>query len=290
MAGCKRSSSDPKPLPSGSAGPIASGVPIAPEVISKVVNPRQEQPYDGPVATVRGTVRMTGDAPPDQPEILRQIPDGCDRAREFYEKLFREGPGRTVADVFVAVTGYRGYVPQREPVATVEALGCAWSTRTVGLTFGQRLEIAAKDRRAYVPDLLGGRVGVQLIALPGSGSALYPEAPGRYVLVDSMRIYATAEVLVVKYATFDVTDVDGKFSISGIPAGPVTVNALLPATGATVQREVVLEPGKDLELNLELHFDAAAHRQRLEANKKASPAASTSASKPSAPAPSSPAP
>lgn len=271
--GCKRAKEE-------TPAPVASGLPIPPEAISKAVNPRGERAYSGPVATVRGIVRVTGDAAPAQPEVIRQIPEGCDRAHEVYGRLFREGPGRELGDALVAVTGYDGYVPELREAVEVEAKGCAFSTRTVALTFGQRIEVVAKDRRAYVPDLLGGQTGAQLIALPGgSGSVLFPRSPGRYVLIDNMRIYATAEVLALKYSTFAVTGVDGTFTIRGVPAGPVTVNAFLPATMGSVERKVVLEGGKDAELVLEIPFDAAAYAKRQQATAK--PAAPVSSPPPS---------
>lgn len=260
FTGCKRSTKEtPAPTPSGAL--------IAPEVVSRVVNPRAEQAYSGPTGTIRGFVRATGDTAPEQPEVLRQIPDGCERAREIYGKLFREGPGRSLADVLVAVTGYKGYVPASAEAVEVQAMGCAFSTRTVAATFGQRIDVVAKDRRAYIPELLGARTGVQLIALPGgAGSALYPRSPGRYVLVDSMRIFATAEVLVLKYATFAVTGLDGTFVIRGVPIGPVTVNAALPATLTSVERKIVVESDKETQLQLELPFDAKSFSARSQPN------------------------
>ena len=181
---------------------------------------------------MRGVVTVSGDAAPEMPDVLAKIGEDCAPAREVYGRLFREGTGRTLADVLVAVTGYKGYVPEQHSIVTVPASGCAWSSRTLAVTFGQRIDVVAKDRKAYVPDLLGAKMPAQLIALPGgAGSTVYAQQPGRYVLVDSLRIYSMADVLVLKYATHDVTGLDGKFQIERIPAGRVTVSALLPATG-----------------------------------------------------------
>lgn len=254
------------------------------EKISHVVNPENRKAYAGPAGKVFGVVTMKGDPPPEVPEIASKIKNECAPAREVYGQLFREGSGRTLADVFVAVTGYDGYVPPQSSVVTVNASGCAWSTRTVGMTFGQRLEVVSKDHKAYVPDLLGASMAAQIVALPGgSGSALYPEQPGRYVLIDSMRIFSRAEVLVVKYATHSVTGLDGKFSIEGIPAGRVTLSAVLPATGETVEKSIEINPSRPLEQNLEFSFSRAQYDAAVEAAKKAAPAPSslTSAAPPS---------
>lgn len=256
---------------------------MAPEAISHVVNPESQKAYSGPAGKVFGVVRMKGDPPLELPEVIAKIKNECAPAREVYGQVFREGVGRTLADVFVAVTGYPGYVPPQRSTVTVQASGCAWSTRTVGMTFGQRLEVVSKDHKAYVPDLLGATMPAQIVALPGgSGSSLYPQQPGRYVLIDSMRIFSRAEVLVVKYATFAVTGIDGKFSIEGIPAGKVTLSAVLPATGETIDKSIEINASKPLQQDLEFTFNQAAYQAAVEATKQA---ASAPASVTSAPAP-----
>ncbi|HEU5076495.1 MAG TPA: hypothetical protein VFU02_20030, partial [Polyangiaceae bacterium] len=142
--------------PSASTEPVAKlagGVPIPPAVVERVVNPKREPAYAGPVGAVAGSVSIVGDESPEDP-ARASIPADCLAARETYKYPFREGIMRSAADVFVAVTGYKGYLPARDDVKTVNASGCAFDTRTVGLTFGQALDIVSKDRRPYVPELL----------------------------------------------------------------------------------------------------------------------------------------
>lgn len=252
--------------PSASAEPVAKlagGVPIAPALVERVVNPKREPAYAGPVGSVAGSVSIVGDESPVDPERT-SIPADCLAARETYKHPFREGIMRSVADVFVAVTGYNGYLPARDDVKVVAASGCAFDTRTVGLTFGQALDIVSKDRRAYVPELLGSRATAQLVATPGGDPIrLYPDRPGRYVLVDSMRTFATADVFVVAYPTFDVTGLDGKFEIKDIPVGKVTLSALLPEAMITTEREITIEPGKTTSVDLELKFDQKIYAAQL---------------------------
>jgi hypothetical protein len=232
------------------------------------VNPKREQPYSGPSGTVAGTVVIKGDEAPAN-EQLKEIPEECLSARERYRQLFREGMLRSAPDVFVAVTGYSGYVPAKEDAVLVTGKGCAFDTRTVGMTFGQALEVASKDSRAYVPELLGARGTAQMVATPmGKPVEMYPTKPGRYVLVDSMRTFAKAEVLVVAYSTFDVTGMDGKFEIKGVPAGKVKLDALLPSVMVNSHQEITVKANETTEVDLALEFDRAKWDEAVKTFKK----------------------
>jgi hypothetical protein len=239
--------------------PVASGFPMQ-DVVSKVVNPNAEPAHSGPRGRIVGRVVATGDAAPPQPDVLKTIPPECSAGREAYGKLFREGPGRALADVLVAVTGYKGYVPESEPTVNVTAKDCFWGTRTFALTFGQRIDILSGDGQAYIPELLGEHGQPQLIATPGGKAAshLYPTRPGGYRIVDNLKLFMTAEVLVLKYSTHAVTGLDGRFEIPNVPAGPVTVWANLPQTQATSTRNVTVQADKATdEIVFELPFNAA---------------------------------
>jgi hypothetical protein len=267
------------------AAPVASGLPD-PELISSFVNPNREQPYSGPTGTVRGRVLVKGDKAPDVPQAIAKIPESCPAsAREAYGKLFREGPGRSLADVLVAVTGYKGYVPEHAPAQQIDAKDCFFGTRTVALTFGQRLDVSSKDKETYIPELLGEHGQPQMVATPGNPtpSPLYPTHVGRYVLIDDLKLFMTADVLVVKFPTHAVTGLDGKFEIKGVPVGSVRVNALLPTTGATLERDVTVEADKPTEeIVFEIPFDAAEYEKHPDAGAPALSASSMTALSPSA--------
>ncbi len=136
----------------------------------------------------------------------------------------------------------------------------------IALTFGQKLEVLSKDKRSYVPDLIGQKMDSQLVATPfGRGAAeVYPKEPGGYLLIDNLRLYSAAELVVLKYATHQVTGLDGRFQIGRIPPGNVTVTAFFPATGATSQKKVDLKAGQSLDVEFALPFDAAAYQKKRE--------------------------
>jgi hypothetical protein len=258
LVACKGKPS-PEPVVVGSTSlpaPIASSLPSDPKLVSAAVNPKGEAPYTGATGTIGGIITVSGDPAPDMPEIVAKIPADCPAAKDTYGKLFREGPGRGLADVVVGVTGYAGYVPEDTPAEVADATGCAWNARTYVLTFGQSLDVRSRDSRPYVPDLMGARLKAQLVAMPrGEAIHLYPEQPGRFQLVDSMRIFMLADVLVVKFPTHAVSGLDGRFVIPHVPVGKVNVSALLPATLEQSQKEVEVHPGELVEVALTLPFD-----------------------------------
>lgn len=226
------------------------------KLLDPIVNPTNQKPYVGPTGTVKGVVRASGDPAPELPNILAKIEPSCDRARSVYGVLFREGKGRELADALVAVTKYDGYVPAKEVEVKVWGKGCAWDKRTYVMTYGQRLQIHGVDKRPYVPELLGQPMPAQLFVLPTAPPVqIAPQKPGRFQLVDSMRLFSVSEVYVLPYATADVTELDGVFEIKGIPVGEVQVNALLPQTGATLGKTVTVKANETTIVDFELPFD-----------------------------------
>lgn len=280
-AGCADCGGGSAPAPtSSSAAPSASAAASAPPSASAVVeenkpawigistpsakimpvvNPKGQEPYAGPTATLRGRITIEGDSPP--PSVLT-IPDECAGARDSYGRLFRAGPKGELADALVAVTGYDAFIPPAAPTVKVEIRGCAYDSRTVVVGFGQRLEVENEDPVAsYMPYLDGAPFDAIRVAVPrGASIPLSPMAPGQYLLRDAMkRPFMLADVFVLKYATAAVTGADGRYAITGLPTGKVRVDALLPVVRKTTGKEIELKAG-DNELDLVLRYDAKVDR------------------------------
>jgi len=258
-SGTETSAGEAAPAASGSASaPSVSALapaPIPRERVQAVVNPKGVAAYAGPAGTVEGIVRIEG---PEAPKLDLKIPTACGDALATYSKLFREGTGRTLADALVTVTEYEGYVPSKREVTTVPIRGCAYDTRTIAMTFGERLEVANRDTRfSYLPQLHGSRHAVDVVAVPkGDPVRLYPTEVGRYVLGDGMaRHWMQADVFVLKYSTHDVTGLDGKFRIENVPVGKARVTAYLPALDVAVDREVEVKEGEPTVVELTLRHE-----------------------------------
>lgn len=239
----------PSPLasvarPTSSAEALA-GIPVPEAEVAKVVNPLGATPYAGPTATLKGRVRIEGDPPP--PRDFK-YPDGCGEAAATYGKLFRVGQDGAAADVLVTVTGYEGFVPAKEPAVKTQIHGCAFSRRTIAMTFGQRLEVYNLDKsQTYMPYLDGQATRAAMVAVPmGDAVKLYPLRHGIFGLIDFLpKPFLDADVFVLKYATADVTDLDGTYEIGGIPVGKVRVDALLPAADVLAGQDLDLHPGEN---------------------------------------------
>jgi hypothetical protein len=258
--GCKKEG--PAAMRQAIARATPVGVPVDAGAVIGTVDPAGDPPYAGPTATVFGTVTMTGDPPPRLDKVIAKIPAECEAATSVYGSLFREGKGRIVADAMVAVTGYKGYVPARGPAYRVEVNHCAWESRTLVVTFGQRIEVVNKSNRTFIPQLLGSPQQAMLVAVPHADPvAVYPLHPGRYILADAGFPFMQADVFVVKYSTHDVTDLDGRYSIGGIPPTEVTVTAFLPAIGAEASTKVKLLPNTSRHVDLMLKFDASSLKE-----------------------------
>jgi hypothetical protein len=246
LSGChKRSEKEdatkaqPGPLPSAPAN--ATPLPIA--SIEAYVNPAHLPVYSGPTGSVEGTIRVAGPPAPDREDLDFS---NCPEGRAVYGKLFREGPPgpdgtRPLADVLVAVTGYSGYyLPERNEAATATIQGCAFSSRTIAMTFGQRLEIANKSPVLWAPSLAQAPMPALMMATSnGDAVRLYPPKPGYYTLVDNLKHpYAMADVYTLQYPLHTVSDVAGHYRIDGAPVGKLKVGARLAALAKEATADV----------------------------------------------------
>ena len=267
LAGCENKQAPPPassapvasaPAPSASA-PVETygvqfGLPGDPKRVVEALNPKHDKPYAGPTGTLKGRIRMEGDPSPD---TGLKFPAKCKDAQATYGKVFRVGLDNALADAMVAVTGYQGFVPASGPAAKAPIHGCAVNKRTVVMTYGQRLEVANLDKLdSYVPYLDGAPSRAGMVAVPGGEAVkLYPAEPGHYMLRDTMPSGLVADVFVLKYATHDVTGLDGQYEIKGIPVGKVRVDVFLPVIAKSMGQEIEIKEGEN-KLDLTLKFDA----------------------------------
>jgi hypothetical protein len=202
----------------------ASPLPTA--SVAKMVNPDGLPAYTGPTGSVEGTVTIKGLKAPATPSDFHRCPD----AEKTWGTLFREGDGHALADAVVAVTGYDGfYVPEKEEAKQIVIRDCAFETRTLTMTFGQRISVKNSAKDFWTPILEPGPNMVLRMATPGGDPVfLYPKSPGHYILRDRDRRFSEVDVYAFLHPLHTATNLEGKYRIDGVPVGKMKVSARHP--------------------------------------------------------------
>jgi hypothetical protein len=267
------------PAPESSSGPVASAPPAvasaaaSPDAgatasfpvprasVDLVLNPGGLPPYEGPTGSVEGTIRVEG---PPAPEVQVDSPK-CRAAMDTYGKLFRSGspetPGgpRTLADAVVVVTGYSGfYVPEKNDTVRV-TIGsqCAYPSRTIAITYGQRLDITNQSSLLFAPLLDPTMTTALMVAPPhenGEAVKIYPTKAGYFALTDRLQVFVREDLYVFRHPLHAVTDAAGHYRIDGLPAGAVKVGVHHPTVEADAEAPLDVVPGQVKTVDLTLTY------------------------------------
>jgi hypothetical protein len=195
----------------------------------------------------------------------------CPAALDTYGKLFREGtpatPGgpRPLGDTVVIAVGYFGfYVPERQPAKQVTiSPSCNYPTRTITMTFGQRLEVTNQSKVPFAPRIDGDLSPAVMMAAPlgmGDPIRLYPRRTGHAAMGDIMQPFVRQDLYVLRYPLHAVSGVDGHYRIDGVPVGKMTVRALHPTVASEAQAPVDIVANVVAKVDLTLEYAPTAKK------------------------------
>lgn len=261
--GCSRSGppeslANAAPAASSSAAASASAsasakpdtFPVPPASVSSVLNPMGVSEYKGAVGSVEGTVLVVG---PPAPAVHIEAAK-CPAAIDTYGKLFREGTPATpngprpLADAVVVAVGWgTGYwVPDKSDVVHVTVgTNCAYPSRTIAMTYGQRLEVSNQSTQLFAPVIDQDPAPAIMVAPPklaGDPVKLYPEKAGFFTISDRMEPFVKEDLYVFRHPMHAVTDTDGHYRIDGIPVGAtITVGASMAELSSKAKTTVEIK-------------------------------------------------
>src|SRR5215204_901883 len=214
-------------------------------------------------AEISGKIKLTGTPPPEKqitPDAMCGKLAGGALATRFYVT----GADKGLANVFVYVKeGAKPTPPTAERGATLDQKGCEYQPYVMGVQAGQHFDVRNSDTVLH-----------NVHALPKPGSGNKEKNVGQPVPMKSDFVFDKAEVLVkfkcdvhpwmfayvgvVEHPYFAVTDKDGNYKISGLPAGDYTIEAFHLKAGAKTEKvKVGADDKKSLDFTLEAKAAAA---------------------------------
>ena len=207
----------------------------------------------GTFATLTGVVRFDGEPPPREPvrmagdQSCRVGDDPLSRAL-----LVQEGGG--VANVVVHVKqGVSQYAfPEAQGSVTLDQRGCLFEPRVTAVRTGQTLTLVNSD-----PTFHNVRAAPQenegfnlILPQPGMKHEVRFAKPEIFIpLKCDVHPWMSAQLAVLEHPCFALSAADGRFTIEGIPAGELLIEARHEVLGAVSQR-VVLKAGERREIEL----------------------------------------
>jgi hypothetical protein len=164
-----------------------------------------------------------------------------------------------VADAVVAVVGYSGYyVPETQPAAHVTiSPRCGYPTRTLAITFGQRIEVTNQSKYPFAPMIDGQGSPAVMMAAPleaGDPIKLYPRRAGHTAMGDLMQPYVRQDLYVLRFPLHAVTGLDGHYRIDGVPVGKLQVGAQHPTVASQASSPVEILPNVVQKVDLTLEY------------------------------------
>jgi hypothetical protein len=254
--------------PAASASPSASApasaaarpFPIPSASVQAVLNPDNLPAYTGPTGSIEGTITVRGPAAPDVKVDVAK----CPAALDTYGKLFREGKPdapngpRWLADAVVVAVGYTGYLPAKDDVVrTTIGRDCAYPSRTIAITYGQRIEVSNQSKLLFAPAIDQEATPALMVAPPGENGdpvRIYPHRAGYFTMTDRVQGFVREDLYVFRHPLHAVSDTAGHYRIDGLPVGKLEVGVHHPTLEADAKAKVEVTAGVVQKLDLEVTY------------------------------------
>ena len=253
----------PAPAPVAPPAPVESKPVAAPAPKAVAETPAPAQPASAPAAptpattgpaTVRGSVKFTGE-PPRRALIRMDADPQCAAAHTEEppkaENLLLNENG-TLQNVFVYVkTGWEGqtFPPPRTPVI-LDQQGCTYQPRVLGMQARQPLLIRNSDDTLHNVHAMPTRSKEFNIGQPNKGMETTRTFTTPEVMVKfkcDVHPWMAAYIGVLEHPFFSVTGATGEFTLKNLPPGNYTLEAWHEELGTRTE-SVKIGPGESRDI------------------------------------------
>ena len=187
--------------------------------------PQRPAPEGG---MITGRIRLTG-RPPGNPVIRMGADPLCSRlnrgTRVVQEAVLTTADGG-LANVFVKLDGVFPESPAPAAPVTIDQEGCIYNPRVVGVRIGQPLAVGNSDALMHNVHGISAAGNHFNVSQPKSGMVLTLQMTGEETMLRlrcDVHGWMTAYIGVVAHPYFSVSNPDGTFEITGVPAGTHTI-------------------------------------------------------------------
>lgn len=182
----------------------------------------------GIAATITGTVRFEGVAPAMKALDMTPDPGCCVHDAPVLAEALVLGEGQTMGNIFVQVTAGlpdKDYPVPTEPVVLTQK-GCVYSPHVVVVRVGQPLDILNPDgilHNVHSTSTTNPSFNVVMPKFETIITRTFEHTESFIPFKCDIHPWMSAYCVVVDHPFFDVTAVDGVYSIEGLDAGVYTL-------------------------------------------------------------------
>ena len=196
--------------------------------------------------TISGTVTFSGKVP-KLGKIKMDADPGClNKHKEaVYSQALVMGKNNTMANIFVRVTTglpKKDYAPPKEPVV-LDQHGCMYSPHVFGVMAGQPLKILNSDGILHNIHPLPKVNRKFNLAMPKTitetEKVFKKVEEDKFTIKCDVHPWMNAYAAVMSHPYYDVTEKDGKFTISGLDAGSYEIEAWHEKLGTLTEKVTV---------------------------------------------------
>jgi hypothetical protein len=200
----------------------------------------------GPTGTIRGHVKLMGEAPGNAVIRMGRDPkcNEMNRGKLVVQELVAASKDGSLGNVFVKLDGNFPQTPVPTTPVVIDQSGCIYHPRVIGARVGQTLEVKNDDNLMHNIHSITTKSNAFNTSQPKAGMMFMYKLKDEEMLhlLCDIHSWMTAYVGIVAHPYFAVTGQDGSFEIRNVPAGTRTISFWHEVYG-TQTRMVTVKPG-----------------------------------------------
>ena len=190
-------------------------------------------------ATIRGSVKLEGAAPKLAPLQITKYKEIC---KDVPNETLILGPNRGVRYAVITLEGIgKGKAVEKEVVHELDNVKCRFTPHVQAASVGQFVQLKNSDPILHTAHarFTGNQPEFNVGLYPGRVSRKPLIAPGLVRIQCEVHPWMSAYIVVTDHPYYAVTDKDGSFKISNVPAGNYTVEAFHLKAGSKTEKVTV---------------------------------------------------